>query len=268
MRRGRSLYDVSRIMARWFLQSEDKSDEERVMAHVDLLPQMSSYEESTHQQNPADHPQKGAIGGSGGYNPQYWHYCTALYRWNDIDPSKLSQELGKSPDHIHSTKRFGDMGGYYMPKNGFHDLGFVERPNSVFSKYRFNISDCVPYAQYGSRGGLGGNPVDPFSANGRNSVTCGWIPNDTRNNSWRPSAGDISKMVIDIGSNLADNGSSLSALKNKTDQKWNAAVVAWFHAGYQRKKKDKDTGAVIKPYKGAKNRSVSACDVYFFGYLY
>lgn len=255
-------------MARWFLQAEDKSDENRKHLHVKLLPQMSAYASSTHQQNPAEHPSKEAIGGSGGYNPQYWHYCTALYRWNDIDPSKLAGALAKDPDHIHSTKRFGDMGGYYMPSGEFKDLGFVERPNSVFSKYRFNIADCVPYAEYGARGGLNGDSTAPFSPEGRTGITCGWIPNQPRSNSWRPSGGDIGKMVSEIGANLAEQGSSLHALKNKTTLQWNAAIVAWFHAGYQREKKDKDTGETITPYKGARNRSVEACDVYFFGYLY
>jgi len=255
-------------MARWFIQDLDESDPNREMAHVtSLLPSMNTYEDSTHQQNPAEHPQKAVIGASGGYAPQYWHYCTALFRWKDIDPTKLDNELGKEPTQINKTKRFGDMGGYYMPSSGFKDLGFVESPNNVFSKYRFSIENCVPYPDYGSRGGLHGIKADPFSPASRIGQTCGWIPNGGSSNSWRPSAADRQKMIAQIESKLNMQGSSFDALKNKTSQQWNAAIVAWFHAGYQRKQTASD-GTVIQKYKGAKNRAVSACDVYFFGYLY
>lgn len=257
-------------MANWFIQEIDKSDENRKMPYVKILPQMLSWEESSHQENPSGHPSKSSIGTpSGGYNPQYFHYCTALYRWKHIDPSKLADELGKGPTYIHSTKRFGDMGGYYISNSqGFRDLGFVDRPNSVFSRYRFKIEDCVPYAQYGARGASGGNRTAPFSPNARTGVTAGWIPNSPRDNSWRPSGADIDSMVAGIEQDCSNKGCTLQALKDNTDQKWNAAIVVWFWAGYQREKKDKDTGATITPYKGARNRSVDACDAYFFGYLY
>ena len=257
-------------MATWFIQEIDKSDSNRKMPYVKVLPQMLRWKESTHQQNPAEHPSKGSIGTpSGGYNPQYFHYCTALFRWKHIDPTQLASELGKEPTYINSTKRFGDMGGYYISNTqGFRDLGFVDRPNSVFSRYRFKIADAVPYAEYGARGALAGNSTAPFSPEGRTGVTAGWIPNDTRNNKWRPSGTDRALMVDEIEQDCSNKGATLQKLKDNTDQKWNAAIVAWFWAGYQREKTDKDTGEVEIPYKGARNRDRLACDAYFFGYLY
>ena len=258
-------------MAFWLPQKVDKTDPAALKPMVDIPPRMNNYEASTHQQNPPDFPPKGSSGKGGSYAPQYWHYCTRLLQWHDIDPSKLESELGKEPTLVHQTKRFGDMGGYYISSTqGYVELNSsMDAPiESAMAHYRFKIGDAVPFAERGARGTIFGNKNAPFSAVGRTGETCGWLPNNASDTFWRPSAADKGKMVSQVEQNLSTYGSSLASLKDSTDQKWNAAIVAWFHAGYQREKKDKDTGAVLIPYKGAKARAVSACDVYFFGYLF
>lgn len=258
-------------MAHWIPQTIDKTDENALKPMVDIPPRMNNYEASTHQQNPPDFPQKGSNGRQGSYDPQYWHYCTRLLQWHDIDPAQLTSALGNEPTLVHQTKRFGDMGGYYISSNkGYVELGSaMDTPKkSAMGHYRFKIGDSVPFADKGARGTPFGNKNAPFSTVGRTGETCGWLPNNESETFWRPSSTDKGKMKDQIEQNLSTYGSNLAALKNGTKQKWNAAIVAWFHAGYQREKVNKDTGAIEIAYKGAKARAVNACDVYFFGYLF
>ena len=251
-------------MANWFPNNKD--DKLAPTTYVDSLPRMTTSVESTVQDNPPDFPGTEALGHNGGGSAQkYMHYCTRIIRWDNINPSDLNSIDTANPDHRHKTRRFGDLGGYYKHKDGSirHMLSNSDL-KSAFTRYRFNI-DVVPYYLYGSRGMFCGNPK-PFETAERGD-TCGFLLGDSDPNFfWTPSSADMAQVSSGIDEYLATKDSSLVELA-ECKVRWNLAIVAWMWAGYQPEVMD-DAHLITQQYKGARNRAVSACDVWFFAFIY
>lgn len=251
-------------MANWFPNSLE--DELAPAPYVDSLPRMTTSVASTVQNNPSGHPGTEALGHNGmSKTPKYMHYCTRMIRWDDINPSDLNSIDTSNPDHKHKTKRFGDLGGYYKKLDGdiVQMLANTDL-KSAFTRYRFDI-DVVPYYLYGSRGRFCGDPK-PFKTKQRGD-TCGFtLGASDPNFFWTPSSADMAQVSSGIDEYLATKDSSLVQLA-ECDQRWNLAIVAWMWAGYQPTVRN-DEHEIIQFYKGARNRAVSACDVWFFAFIY
>ncbi len=209
-------------------------------------------------------------------NVKYFHYCTRMLRWSNIDLESMT-EIG-TWDTCHVTSRFGDLGDMLGSGNdgdeGMSDrvavVGSTYDTNSAMTRYRFNPIDVVKYSQYTSRGHR--YPPSEFNGHPLDGLTCGWpVGAEDADFHWSPNGSQLDQIETDLEADLTTKGSSLDTLST-LNYTWNLCVIAWCWAGYRTAHQTGDPPVSIT-YQGLQpgrsgSRSVDEVDIYYFPFIY
>jgi len=282
-------------MAIWLPNSKD--DSSAPVCYVSCLPRADFYDGNTGDfpgpgrviENRFDYPTI-ADDFFGSFRAKYMFYCCRMIQYLNVNISTGSIDVSSATKSVHSTTRFGDLGGYYIKRSNLTSpptYTLIEHPgvtdnNSAFARYRFP-AEIVPYHNVDRRGFSYGQSVMPSNLFPFSGRTCAFIPDKPDPGfHWLP---ENDGTLGIISSNLLPNLTSL----NNTNQNWNLCIVAWMWAGTAPADITRDgtpgnyTYTVQVPKRGLqpttnsapiseseKNdlRQVSECDKYYMAYMF